>query len=474
MTFIESEGSLLVDRYRLERRIGGTTSRVWFARDTALERGVAVKLVAGESSSAVSRACALARLTHPGLVMVIDVDVVDSPSGPVLYVVTEFLVGESLATLLGRGPLSWRQAIGICADVASALAVVHRAGLVHGDLRPEHVIVTPNGTKLLGFAGMGKSGSFADGDRYRAPELTREGRITPAADLYALGAILAEALTGRGESRARLPEDVPHGVAKLCVRSLAVDPDLRPSAGEMASGLAQAGQVETQWFPPVPPSRSPTARPRRSAHPPHVQGAARRGRHAAAAARRRAGRHVAAQVTRRPAPSRQRIVEVGLAAAVIVVLALTAFGVLHSGGMSNARNALPPVGAAPDPGTPDAPGPGPGTPSESPSAPAAGPSSPPSPREPQMMREVYDPASVLIDLQVAIDDGDRCGQIRPDVGVDLTNIVTGLRRQVAQGRTYRLASEASELEAKIGRRVREHGITRGRARVLDEFLSYLT
>jgi hypothetical protein len=90
------------------------------------------------------------------------------------------------------------------------------------------------------------------------------------------------------------------------------------------------------------------------------------------------------------------------------------------------------------------------------------------------MREVYDPASVLIDLQVAIDDGDRCGQIRPDVGVDLTNIVTGLRRQVAQGRTYRLASEASELEAKIGRRVREHGITRGRARVLDEFLSYLT
>ena len=264
---------VLAGRYRLLDRLGaGGMSVVWRARDDLLDREVAVKVLATEGAADPSlpervrvEARAAARLRHPHVIEVHDYGETEDH---LPYVVMELIDGRSLADVLGRGALSWRSAALIGAQVAAALAAAHARGIVHRDVKPSNVMVTPGGVKLVDF-GISATVGMADriGDEvlgtpaYLAPERLRGGSVRPATDVYALGLLLYLMLAGRLPWHAStttqmlrahrylepavLPPvpGLPAELADLCHRCLAKDPADRPSADEAAGVLAAAAGV---------------------------------------------------------------------------------------------------------------------------------------------------------------------------------------------------------------------------------------
>lgn len=210
----ELDDLLAGTRYRLKRLIsGGEMGEVWEAEHVDLSRKVALKLLpasVSQSHSARRRfraeARAVARLVHPGLVQLHDFGVTLDGR---LYYGMELLDGQSLAERLKQGVLPWQEAVQIIIQAAQALHVAHSAGIVHRDITPSNLFLTREGeVKLLDF---GVAGSLSEG----AAELEQEGPVvvgtpeyispeqaagTPAdvrSDLYALGVVLYEALTGQ-------------------------------------------------------------------------------------------------------------------------------------------------------------------------------------------------------------------------------------------------------------------------------------
>ncbi|HET8681016.1 MAG TPA: protein kinase [Micromonosporaceae bacterium] len=259
-------------RYRLESQLGvGGMSVVWRAYDEVLEREVAVKVLAAEfAGDAASRerihaeAQAVARLAHPNITNVYDFgESPDRAGRPVPYIVMELLDGESLAQLLKSGPLDWRTALSICADVAAGLAAAHERGVVHQDVKPANAMLTSTGVKVVDFGIAAAAGSRDDGQllgtmAYVAPERLLGGRVGPAADVYALGLLLYRCLTGELPWRAAgvsqvmsnhcyvtprpLPviEGLPEAIPELVIQCLAKRPAERPSSREVAQALATA------------------------------------------------------------------------------------------------------------------------------------------------------------------------------------------------------------------------------------------
>ncbi len=203
----------ILDRYRLvERLAAGGSAEVWRAVDEQLDRPVAIKrlhphLFADEASRArlAAEARAAARLSHPVIVGVYDVDA----TGEAPALVMELVDGESLAARLAReGPLPERAAAALVADLAEALFHAHQQGVIHRDIKPGNVLLDADGrTRLVDF---GIAHSLADASerltltgtvvgtlRAMAPEQLADGPITPRTDLYGLGVVLHEALTGR-------------------------------------------------------------------------------------------------------------------------------------------------------------------------------------------------------------------------------------------------------------------------------------
>jgi serine/threonine-protein kinase len=199
-------------RYRLRREIGrGASSVVFEAEHIDLGRRVAVKLLseeAGRSEEFASRlkreARALARLEHPGLVEIVDFG---RASDGRLFCVMELLEGETLESMLARErTLSATDALGLADKALAALDAAHAAGLVHRDVKPANLFLPKGGgLKLLDF-GLVKTPEEADGGErnsiygtpeYMAPEQAQAGDVDARADLYAVGAVLYEALTGR-------------------------------------------------------------------------------------------------------------------------------------------------------------------------------------------------------------------------------------------------------------------------------------
>ncbi|HLV72244.1 MAG TPA: cellulose binding domain-containing protein [Vulgatibacteraceae bacterium] len=259
MAEIAVPGEVLGDRYRLERPLdAGGMAIVWRAADTVLDRAVAVKVPKRgwperHTKRLRQEAKAAAGLNHPNITGVHDY----GEHGGVPYVVMELLDGETLAARLSRGPLPWDEAAATCARVADALSAAHTAGIVHRDIKPANVFLTSVGVKVLDF-GIAFTGPSASGapvlgtPAYVAPELLDGTPPSPAADVYSLGVVLQESLTGASAADApTLPPDVPGEVAALCLRCLNPDPEARPTAPEAASVLAEAAGVQLV-APPAP------------------------------------------------------------------------------------------------------------------------------------------------------------------------------------------------------------------------------
>ncbi|MET0496360.1 MAG: serine/threonine-protein kinase, partial [Actinoplanes sp.] len=198
-----SPGTLMAFRYRLiTRLVAGAMAEVWRAKDELLDRPVALKLPTG---AAWKEARMAARLSHPNIAAVHDYDEAVRPDGSVApFMVMELLTGESLAARLERSPLSWQEAARIGTAVAQALGAAHDGGVVHRDVKPGNVMLTLTGVKILDF---GISAATGDPDEdetgvtfgtpaYVAPERLDGKPAEPATDVYGLGVLLFEMVTG--------------------------------------------------------------------------------------------------------------------------------------------------------------------------------------------------------------------------------------------------------------------------------------
>ncbi|SNT60502.1 serine/threonine protein kinase [Asanoa hainanensis] len=278
-----NEDRRLNDRYRLDRRIAiGGASEVWRGRDETLGRPVAVKVMAAEGSHEVvlAEARSVAALGHPNIAEVFDIGVWSVPDGPAMrYIVMELAEGETLARHLRSGPLDWQIAVRVCAEVSAALAAAHLAGLVHRDVKPANVVLTPYGVKVLDFGISIAAGSLdghSDGaivgtPAFIAPERFRGLPAAPSSDMYALGVLLFLCLAGRlpfppllmsGRRVAAPPMEpprlpaipgLPSEVADICLSCLDSDPTARPSS--FAAALLLADAVDARVH--LPPLASP-------------------------------------------------------------------------------------------------------------------------------------------------------------------------------------------------------------------------
>ena len=276
-------GSTLASRYRLVRLLGrGGMAEVYEANDGVLGRRVAVKVFGGETDIETSQARqqleiqALARLQHSNIVAVFDA----GTDGDASFVVMQLIDGVTLAERIGVSAVAPAETARIGSSVADALAHVHSFGMVHRDVKPGNILgangkvfLTDFGiVRLIDRTRLTQHGTIGTVS-YLAPEQVRGEDVGTAADIYALGLVLLECLTGAPEypgssaesavarlSRPpRIPTTMPKSWADLLTHMTADDPAARPSAREVARilhGLATTSPaartvVVQGWTTPV-------------------------------------------------------------------------------------------------------------------------------------------------------------------------------------------------------------------------------
>ncbi|MDQ7028871.1 MAG: protein kinase [Ardenticatenia bacterium] len=357
-------------RYRLTERIGeGGMAEVYRGIDLRLGREVAVKVLrpqyAGDQKFLerfLQEARAMASFSHPNIVNVYDV----GREGRRYYIVMEYVPGTDLRRFLQqRGQLPVREALEIARQIAAGVGAAHRKGIVHRDIKPGNVLITPTGEAKVADFGIARAmtathhltepGVVWGTTAYLSPEQIRGEAATPASDVYAIGVVLFEMLAGRppfqgedhvaialqhlNESPPRLSQlnpRVPPSVERLVERMLSKDPAQRfATADDVASVIfhllhastdataAVPALSSTPVAPPTPSDTPPAASPppstfmrRRSRHTPgQVAGAGP----SAARSRKQRGRPVAAA---RPATISPGIDWVGIVLGMLALLAL--------------------------------------------------------------------------------------------------------------------------------------------------------
>ena len=258
---MDAPGDVIDDRYVVLEFLGrGGMGEVYRATDTAIDRGVAVKVLHSVEPGAVRRfgaeAEAMARLDHPGLVKLRGMGTHEG----VPYLVLDLVEGPSLAGELAAGPIGFERALTVGEQVADALAHAHRLGVVHRDVKPSNILFDEFGrarladfgiARLAGAASVTATGQLIGSAPYIAPEQVSGDAAGPAADVYALGLVMIECLTGRPcypgsrveavvarlHRQALIPEDVPEWLGDVLSAMTATDPRRRPAAGAVAVAL---------------------------------------------------------------------------------------------------------------------------------------------------------------------------------------------------------------------------------------------
>ncbi|MEP6563285.1 MAG: serine/threonine-protein kinase, partial [Nakamurella sp.] len=275
---MSAPGVLLSGRYRLGQRIAvGGMGEVWSADDIRLARVVALKILRPELTGDpefVERFRTEARITaalnHPGICAVYDYGEVTTGAGPYLsgtaYLVMELIAGESLSTALARmGRLSAPRTLDVLEQTGRALQVAHSRSLVHRDIKPGNLLITPGGqlkitdfgiAKVAHQAPVTRMGMVMGTAQYISPEQAAGREAVPASDIYSLGVVAYECLAGAlpfpnenavamalahvRETPRPLPADVSPAVAALVMQMLVKDPAVRfPNGGALALAVQQ-------------------------------------------------------------------------------------------------------------------------------------------------------------------------------------------------------------------------------------------
>jgi serine/threonine protein kinase len=301
VTAVFQPGRVIAGRYRLDAPIGrGGMGEVWRAYDERLDRHTALKLILSEQAtlfgdrdvlaSRFSRECrALARIDHPGVVAIHDAGRDPDHDGGELFLVMQLVDGRNLGDYIAEeGEVPWPQAAALGAQVASILAHVHAIPVIHRDLKPANIIVRRDGTVVLLDLGIAsvfdpalskltRTGESLGSPAYMAPEQASSGTAGPLSDLYALGCVLYEVLTGEPvfqgptpyalfEKHAKekpvpiraLRPDVPAALESIVFALLAKNPEQRPRTaaeayqrfvGVLPSRAKQADREYDPWRP---------------------------------------------------------------------------------------------------------------------------------------------------------------------------------------------------------------------------------
>jgi serine/threonine-protein kinase len=265
-------GDLVAGRYRLQEQIGeGAAASVFRATDEVLGRDVAVKVLRGALAAspdatarfrAEGRAAAI--IAHPNVAAVFDV----TPEGDAPAIIMEFVDGEDLASMLRRvGPLVPRRAAAIAAQVARGLAAAHQRGIIHRDVSSRNILIGREGRAQIADFGIahailedglptGTKGSAtpAGTAHYLAPEVAAGAPATSSSDLYGLGVVLFELLTGRrpalrGADNAvpsprTLRPDIPEELESITVKLLAVNPAKRTQSATLVADALESYVVK--------------------------------------------------------------------------------------------------------------------------------------------------------------------------------------------------------------------------------------
>ena len=269
------EGKLLGNRYEIIEKIGnGGMATVYKATDKVLKRYVAVKILRDEFTTDEEfikrfevEAQSAARLTNPNIVSIYDVGVDEN----LYYIVMELIQGKTLKEIILRekGPLPWKWSVNVAIQIASALDMAHRNNIIHRDIKPHNIIITEDGIAKVTDFGIAKAvsnstitafGTTIGSVHYFSPEHARGGYTDAKSDLYSLGVVMYEMVTGKVPFDADTPVSValkhmqeepeepisvnphvPMAVNKIIMRALQKDTNLRyQSASEMLADLRRA------------------------------------------------------------------------------------------------------------------------------------------------------------------------------------------------------------------------------------------
>ncbi len=269
------EGKLLGNRYEIIEKVGnGGMATVYKAEDKVLKRYVAVKILRDEFTTDEEfikrfevEAQSAARLTHPNIVSIYDVGVEDN----LYYIVMELIQGKTLKEIIveEKGPLPWKWSVNVAIQIASALEMAHKNNIIHRDIKPHNIIITEDGIAKVTDFGIAKAvsnstitafGTTIGSVHYFSPEHARGGYTDAKSDLYSLGVVMYEMVTGRVPFDADTPVSValkhmqeepeepieinpnlPVAVNKIIMKALKKDVTLRyQTASDMLGDLRRA------------------------------------------------------------------------------------------------------------------------------------------------------------------------------------------------------------------------------------------
>ena len=267
------EGKILGNRYEIIQKIGnGGMATVYKATDKVLKRYVAVKILRDEFTTDEefikrfeTEAQSAARLIHPNIVSIYDVGVDNNLT---YYIVMELIQGKTLKEIIiqEQGPLPWKWSINVSIQIASALEMAHRNNIIHRDIKPHNIIITEDGVAKVTDFGIAKAvsnstitafGKTIGSVHYFSPEHARGGYTDAKSDIYSLGVVMYEMVTGRVPFDADTPvsialkhmqeepvepqeinPNIPDAVNKIIMKALQKEPALRyQTATEMLQDL---------------------------------------------------------------------------------------------------------------------------------------------------------------------------------------------------------------------------------------------